>query len=86
MDVNWEFHTPSRPHLLPNMSEIGTPTALAAFPSASSSSSKAHIKLGRVHGSEETQAVAAVQGGAVWIYDVSATSCASLRLELIRAW
>jgi len=52
------------------MTDIGTPTALAAFPSASSSSSSSHIKLGRVYGSDETQAVAAVQGGAVWIYDV----------------
>lgn len=53
------------------MTDIGTPTALAAFPSASSSSSSSHIKLGRVYGSDETQAVAAVQGGAVWIYDVT---------------
>ena len=56
------------------MSDIGTPTALAAFPSASSSSSSSHIKVGRVYGSEETQAVVAVQGGAVWFYDVSCSS------------
>lgn len=54
-----------------NLAEIGTPSSLASFPVASSSSGSKHIRLGPVYNTDGAQVVAAVQGSAVWVYDVS---------------
>lgn len=57
------------------MLALGQPTLLASFPVASSSKSAdaldRPILVAPVVGSEQAEAVTAVQGNALWIHDVS---------------
>lgn len=57
------------------MLALGQPTLLAAFPVASSSKSNdtldRPLRVAPVQGSEQPEAVTAVQGNALWIHDVS---------------
>lgn len=69
------------------MASISALASLATFPGPSgskqASTSKTHLQIAPVHGSDEPQAVAAVQGGAVWIYDVSIVACIWFETTLI---
>lgn len=76
------------------MAYLGQPTSITSFHSplpSSSTTTKANVgpqlRIAPVHGSEEPQVVAAVQGAALWFYDVGDTSriCFSSALLLTLA-